>query len=147
MTQSCLFFLMILFILFLDRGEGRVKDRERNINVWLPLLHPLLGTWPEIQACALTGNQTIDLWVLGQCSIHWATLVRAQSCFYIALKCPFWLSLCLPTTETRDYTEMWEVWSFHILLVHLFLLFLKWMYFKKNYKLKCPLKIDSSHAF
>ena len=33
---------------------------ERNINVRLPLSCPLLGTWPEIQACALTGNQTRD---------------------------------------------------------------------------------------
>ena len=41
---------------FLERREGR----ERNINVWLPLMHPLLGTWPTTQAWALTGNQTID---------------------------------------------------------------------------------------
>ena len=26
--------------------------------MWLPLVHPLLGTWPTTQACALTGNQT-----------------------------------------------------------------------------------------
>ena len=25
--------------LFLDRGEGREKEQERNINVWLPLTH------------------------------------------------------------------------------------------------------------
>ena len=42
--------------LFLDRGDGREKDRERNINVWLPLTYLLLGTWPATQACALTGN-------------------------------------------------------------------------------------------
>ena len=42
--------------LFLGRGEGKEKERERNINVWLPLMHPLLGTWPTNQACALTGN-------------------------------------------------------------------------------------------
>ena len=28
-------------------------ERERNINVWLPLASPLLGTWPATQACAL----------------------------------------------------------------------------------------------
>ena len=33
-------------MLFLDRGKGREKERERNINVWLPLMHTLLGTWP-----------------------------------------------------------------------------------------------------
>ena len=48
----------ILFYLFLEKG--REKKRERNINVWLPLMHPLLGTCPTTQACALTGNQTSD---------------------------------------------------------------------------------------
>ena len=28
--------------------------------MWLPLVHPQLGTWPATQACALTGNQTGD---------------------------------------------------------------------------------------
>ena len=32
---------------------------ERNID-WLPLVHPLLGTWPTTQARALTGNQISD---------------------------------------------------------------------------------------
>ena len=42
--------------LFLERREGREKERERNINVWLPLEHSLLETWPTTQACGLTGN-------------------------------------------------------------------------------------------
>ena len=45
---------------FLEGREGRGKEKERNINVWLPLMRPPLGTWPAIQACALTGNQTSD---------------------------------------------------------------------------------------
>ena len=49
---SILFFFE-RFYFFLDRGEGREKERERNINVWLPLIHPLLGTWPATQARAL----------------------------------------------------------------------------------------------
>ena len=44
--------------LFLERGEGREKERERNISRLLTLVRPLLGTWPATQACALTGNQT-----------------------------------------------------------------------------------------
>ena len=39
-------------------SEGR--ERERNINVWLPLALPLLGTWPTTQACAPTGNRIGD---------------------------------------------------------------------------------------
>ena len=33
---------------------------ERNINVWLPPVYPLLGTWPTTQACALSGNRISD---------------------------------------------------------------------------------------
>ena len=31
--------------LFLERVEGKEKERERNIHVWFPLVHPLLVTW------------------------------------------------------------------------------------------------------
>ena len=56
--------IYILKTLFIsDRGERREKERRRNITVWLPLVHALLGTWPATQACALTGNQTDDLLV------------------------------------------------------------------------------------
>ena len=34
-----IFFLDFIY-LFLHRGEGRKKERERNINVWLPLMCP-----------------------------------------------------------------------------------------------------------
>ena len=46
--------------LFFERREGGEKERERNINVWLPLMRPPLGTWPATQACALTGNRTCN---------------------------------------------------------------------------------------
>ena len=44
-----LLFLKILFI-YISREEGREKERETNINVWLPLAHPILGAWPATQA-------------------------------------------------------------------------------------------------
>ena len=37
-------FLKDFIYLFLERQERREKERERNISVWLPLTHPLLGT-------------------------------------------------------------------------------------------------------
>ena len=49
-------FLKDFIYLFLQKG--REKERERNINAWLPLMHPTLGTWPEAQASTLTGNWT-----------------------------------------------------------------------------------------
>ena len=50
--------IFYLFIYFVERGEGKEKERERHINVWLPFVCPLLETWPATQACALTGNPT-----------------------------------------------------------------------------------------
>ena len=56
-----LFILKIyLLIYFLERGEGREKERERNVDQ-LPLARPRMGTWPSTQACALTGNRAGDL--------------------------------------------------------------------------------------
>ena len=45
--------------MFLERGEGREKRRERSMNAW-PLTCPLPGAWSTTQAGALTGNQTCD---------------------------------------------------------------------------------------
>ena len=65
-TWFCPFvYVMHLKILFIYRQEGRERERERNINVWLPPVHPLLGTWPATQACTLTGNWTVDPLVHG----------------------------------------------------------------------------------
>ena len=52
------YFFKILFIYYYMGREG---ETERNINVWLPLAHPSLGTWPATQAYAQTGNGASDL--------------------------------------------------------------------------------------
>ena len=52
-------FFKKIYLVF-DGGGQREKERERNTNVWLPLVCPLLGTWPATQACALTGNGTCN---------------------------------------------------------------------------------------
>ena len=54
------FLKIYIFFIYLFLEKGREGERERNINVWLPLTHPILGSWPTTQACALTGNQTSD---------------------------------------------------------------------------------------
>ena len=59
------------FYLFIFRGGGRrEKEGERNINVWLPLMWPPLGTWPTTQACVLTGNQACGPLICSPHSIH-----------------------------------------------------------------------------
>ena len=43
-STSFIFYSFKDFIyLFLGRGEGREKEGERNINVWLPLVCPAPG--------------------------------------------------------------------------------------------------------
>ena len=72
-----LFFFKILFIyLFLERGKWREKERERNVNVWLPLAHPSLCTWPATQTWALTGNRICSPLVRSRHSAHWAAPAR-----------------------------------------------------------------------
>ena len=63
--------------LVLDRGEGRERKKERNINVWLPLTWPPRGIRPTTQACALPGNPTGNPLIHSVCSIYWATPARA----------------------------------------------------------------------
>ena len=54
------YFYKYFIYLCVERGEESEKERERNINMWLPLACPQLKTQPAIQVCALTGNQTGD---------------------------------------------------------------------------------------
>ena len=52
-----LFYLKDFIYLFLERGEGREKERGKSINVRGHLLYaPQLGTELTTWACALTGN-------------------------------------------------------------------------------------------
>ena len=54
------FFFFGWYYLFIFREGKGGRKRERHINVWLPLVCPLLGTWPATQACALTEHRTGD---------------------------------------------------------------------------------------
>ena len=69
-TYTMEYFFTAFIHLFLEREEGREKERERNINVLLPLTHPLLGTWPATHVCALDWDQTGTLWFTGWHSVH-----------------------------------------------------------------------------
>ena len=45
------FFKKKRFYLFIFGERRWEEERERNMNVWLPLIHPHLGTWTATQAC------------------------------------------------------------------------------------------------
>ena len=51
------FFPRFYLFIYFER-KGKRGEREGNINVWLPLVCPVLETWPTTQAWALTGNRT-----------------------------------------------------------------------------------------
>ena len=53
---SLFFFFKDFIYLFFERGEGKEKERERNIDVWLPLAHLQQETQPATQAWTLTEN-------------------------------------------------------------------------------------------
>ena len=58
------------FYLFLGREEGKEKERERNINVWLPLADPTTG---DVACNPGTGPDRIEpvtFWFAGLRSIH-----------------------------------------------------------------------------
>ena len=61
------FFLKDFIYLFSERGEGRGKERERNIYGVVSCVLPT-GTCPATQARALTGSQT--LWFGGPRAVH-----------------------------------------------------------------------------
>ena len=79
-TRALSFERIYLFI-FRERGRGGETLMCKRYIDQLPFTHPQLGIWPATQACALTGNQTSDLWFTGQHSIHWATPARDQELF------------------------------------------------------------------
>ena len=58
-------FICFFFLFFKDftifRERGREKEREGEKHRYVVASHaPPLETWPETQACALTGNRTSD---------------------------------------------------------------------------------------
>ena len=76
-TRLYTFFLKDFIYLFLERVEGREKVRERNNNVWLPLMRSPLGTGPQPRPMSQLGIEPVTLWFTGWHSIHSASPARA----------------------------------------------------------------------
>ena len=91
--------------------SGKSVDNQNSIkikyNVWLPLIQPQLGTSPETQACALTGNETSNLWFTDRHSVCWAMPGRVlfRSCMQVVSDFFYFKKshYCL------IYTSHWEV--------------------------------------
>ena len=89
-----------IYLLFLERGEGKKKERERNISVWLPLTPPAgdlahnPGMCPDRESNQSTfslqvGTQSIEPHQPGQLLILNFMLWR----WMIALMLEIWLNL------------------------------------------------------
>ena len=84
---------------------------ERYMD-WLPLTYPQAGTWPASQACALTGNQTIDLFVCRPAFNPLSHTSMAVSCILYLVSS----SINVPTFHIIWLDTFWTVhiydWSY-----------------------------------
>ena len=74
---SFLLFFKDFIYLFLERREEKELEKERNINVWLPLTCPLL----QPRQVPWLGIEPVTLWFTGLHSIHCTTPARAYISF------------------------------------------------------------------
>ena len=109
----CNFFKKDFMYLFSEGEKGKEKEWERNVNVWLPIAYPLLGTWPTTQPCALTGNRTSNPLVhrpalnplshTSQGTYHVTFIIRKN---YVCI----WLFVCLGTLDTGTSCLIANLW-------------------------------------
>ena len=83
-------FLKDFLNLFSERGEGKEKGGERNIDVWekhcwVASRTPPTRNLAQTQASALTGIEPETLRFVGQCPTDWAMLVRALRISYCSV--------------------------------------------------------------
>ena len=93
-------------ILFLFRERGWEGERERNINVWLPLVHPLLGTWPTTQALCLTGNQNGNPLVPRPPLNPLSHTSQGGKAAYDSWSCGWYLGWCLAIPEQESGCQL-----------------------------------------
>ena len=113
LLQGGPFLKKILFIdLYVERGERREKERERNIHVWLPLMHPVLGTWPTTQACALTGNRTGDSLVLRPAVNPQSHASQGRLGFWMGFFSPgLTISIMIPLGSKRKHQKFYNIFK------------------------------------
>ena len=92
--------------LFLEMGEGKEEKMERNINVWLLLTWPELGTWPAIQACTLTGNRTNDSFIQSLALNPQSHTNQGSICFHLFVSSPISFFSVLQFSEYRSFMSL-----------------------------------------
>ena len=79
--------------LFLKREE-----RERIVNMWLPLACHQLGTWPTTQTCVLTGNWTSNSLVHRPTFSPLSHIIQGWSLFFCWGTIDIWYCVSLKCT-------------------------------------------------
>ena len=76
LREDRIFYFLRFYLCILERGQGREKERERNIIVWLPLARLQPETQPTTSAHALPRNRTGNLSVCKKMPSPLSTPVR-----------------------------------------------------------------------
>ena len=105
----------ILKVKYHQRDILDIKERERNINVWLPFARPLLGSWPTTQACALTRNPLVGRPALNPQS-HSSQGYRFLN---VKIKKLFLTTKTIPSASTWVQSESFA--SFHLTFLCMYL--------------------------
>ena len=104
-SETIFLFLKDFIYLILEKGERREKEKERNINVWLPLACPQPETRLTSQQVPRLGIEPATLCFSVQHSIHWDTPARAEIdklSFKVAV--PFCIPIiCIPISNEWEF--------------------------------------------
>ena len=68
--------------LFLDRGKGKEKEMERNINVWLPLMQPYWGPGPQPRHVPQLGIELVDPLLRSPALNPLNHTLQGENCFF-----------------------------------------------------------------
>ena len=84
----------IYFVIYFYKKEGRKRGKETSMCGCL--LHaPHWGPGPKPRPVPWLGIKPVTLWFTGQCSIHWATLARAECNFFRNMVSNLFFFLCI----------------------------------------------------
>ena len=88
-------FLKILFIYFLEEGDGRDKEKEKHQCVVASHAHPSGDLACNPGMCPRLGIEPSTCWFTGWCSVHWSAPSRAWKTILKACRLSIWVSVTI----------------------------------------------------
>ena len=105
LKNACSLSFFLRFYLFPERGERRETERERNINVWLPLTCPTPGNLacnPGMCPDWELNQQPFSLQANTQ-----STELHQSGLFYTSLNYTMYYFLCKSKNDIYPVQELW----------------------------------------